>query len=125
MKAKPKIVFKNGYAVGFKMAVADCFRDSIKKKAFNAGDMIYDDKRAYLSPWSKAVKHIDYAFRVVSMEGKNITYDILVRAPKKKSLIKLSVAIDSIKDFLEKLKIGIDLSKKGKSEATQIVFKLS
>jgi hypothetical protein len=46
-----KAEFKGGYAAVFEMAVCESFKDSLAKKRFNAGDIIYYDRRAYLSPW--------------------------------------------------------------------------
>ncbi len=102
-----KVEFEDGYAVGFKMAVGECFRDSIAKERFNAGDIIYNDKRAYLSPWSLAIEHVAYAFQVIQMVGENIEYTVLLRNKQSHSLAKDRLIKESIQDFINKLKTGL------------------
>jgi hypothetical protein len=104
-----KVQFQDGYAVGFKMAVGDCFRDSLAKERFNTGDIIYNDRRAYLPVWADALEHVDYAFRVVSMEAEQIRYDILTRSANRQAIINQSTISESIKEFLGKLQAGIKL----------------
>jgi hypothetical protein len=102
-----KVEFKDGYAVDFKMAVADCFKDSVAEEKFGAGDIIYNDRRAYMSPWAEAVKHISYAFQVIQMTGQEIEYTILLRNNDSNSLVKDKTVKQPIEEFIHHLKMGI------------------
>ena len=42
-----KADFLDGYAVGFRMAVGECFRDALSRERFSVGDTIYDTPLAY------------------------------------------------------------------------------
>jgi len=92
------------------MAVGDCFKDSLAKERFDAGDVIYNDRRAYLPVWADALAHVDYAFRVVSMEAEQIKYDILTRSANGQAIVKQSTISESIEQFLGKLQAGIKLT---------------
>jgi hypothetical protein len=100
-----KVEFKDGFAVDFKMAVAECFKDSLAKERFNTGDIIYNDRQAYLSPWSEALKHIHYGFQIIQMTGDEIEYDILVKT--KQSLAKIRTVKVPINAFVERLQTGL------------------
>ena len=92
------------------MAVGDCFKDSLAKERFNTGDVIYNDRRAYLPVWADALEHVDYAFRVVSMEAEQIRYDILTRSANRQAIVKQSTITESIELFLGKLQAGLKLT---------------
>ena len=105
-----KVEFKDGFATGFKMAVADCFKDSLAKERFNTGDIIYNDRRAYLSPWSSAIKHVGYGVQVIKMVGDDIEYDILRKKSDGRSLARSRKVKEPIGAFIELLKNGLSSS---------------
>lgn len=110
--------FVNGYAAGWKMAVRDCFKDSLDIKMtprisknktvsvwtqgraynFSVGDIIYDTAEAY-QVWSAAIKHIKLNVQVQSarpaglvdyetLEVKGENLKIMSEKGPKKSRIK-------------------------------------
>ena len=102
-----KVEFKDGFAVGFKMAVPECFKDSLSKEQFNTGDIIYDDMHAYSPLWSDAVKHVSYACQVVQMVGDDIEFAILRRKHGATSLTKQNAIREPVTKFIERLQNGI------------------
>ena len=83
VRGAPTVTFVDGYAVGFRMAVPECFKSAFDilqtpRKvdgletwqwtegippcySFGAGDTVYDTPLAYVGTWGEALKHIDYA----------------------------------------------------------------
>jgi hypothetical protein len=102
-----KAEFKDGFAVDFKMAVSETFKDSLVKERFHTGDIIYNDRRAYLSPWSNAIKHVVYGFQVIQMLGEDIEYIVLRKNFNGSSLEKEKSVKEPIQDFFQHLKRGI------------------
>jgi hypothetical protein len=106
MKAE-KAEFRDGFAVGFAMEVPECFRESLAKKRFQSGDIIYDDRRAYAALWSDAIGNIAHAFQVIQMTGNDIQYVVLRKNSNGTSLVKQREYTVTISQFLELLRTGI------------------
>ena len=82
-------IFDNGFAVGWKMAVPEIFRESLDIRltdrryegvpkrvwtqgqnfGFNEGAVIYDTRIAYGVVWSEALKHIKVFVQVIESES--------------------------------------------------------
>lgn len=102
-----KIQYEDGYAVGFKMAVGECFEKTMTSKNFQSGDTIYDTPKAYVGSWGESLKHIGYGFQVKDKTGDVIEYDLLKPNEDRTKLVKDSTVKESIDEFMSKLEKGI------------------
>jgi hypothetical protein len=101
-----KADFVDGYAVGYQMAVGECFRDALARERFSAGDTIYDTRLAYIGTWAEALVHIEYCFQVVAAHFDHVEYDILVPGPDRTKLVVAERIKEPVSCFIEKLRNG-------------------
>jgi hypothetical protein len=73
-----KVDFIDGYAIGFQMAVRECFLDALTRERFSTGDTIYDTRLAYSGTWSEALKHIGVCFQVVAAHFDHVEYESFI-----------------------------------------------
>ena len=98
--------FVDGYAIGFKMAVGECFRDALVRERFSAGDTIYDTRLAYIGTWTEALVNIEYCFQVVAAYFDHVEYDVLIPSPDRTKLVVAERINEPVSCFIEKLRNG-------------------
>lgn len=106
-----KVDFVDGFAVGFRMAVGECFRDALARERFSTGDTIYDTRMAYIGTWNEALKHIEYGVQVVSAPFDHVEYDILIPNSDKTKIIPQKRVKESAGFFVERLRNGIHIQR--------------
>ena len=104
-----KVDFIDGYAVGFQMAVRECFRDALAGERFSIGDTIYDTRLAHSGKWSESLQHIHYCFQVVATHTDHLEYDVLVPDAERRSLVVIERIKEPIISFVEKLRQGVSM----------------
>jgi len=107
-----KTEFIDGYAIGFQMAVGDCFRDALARERFSAGDTIYDTRLAYVGAWHDSLQHIEYGFQVISAHFDHIEYDVLFPNPDRTRLVVVDHIKEPVSRFIEKLRNGTKTCKR-------------
>lgn len=103
---KEAVEFKDGYAVGWKMSVPDCFKDSIKTKAFNVGDVFYDSPEAYERTWMEALCHIQLSIQIQSFSPNSVAYTVFKPNKDRTALVQVATETATADDFIKFLRCG-------------------
>lgn len=64
----------------FTWAIPTAFSTPLSQCYFESGDMLYNTKKAYLSPWSKALEHVKHMIQV-TFPQRTFTYKSDIIAP--------------------------------------------
>jgi hypothetical protein len=102
-----KLEFLDGYAVGFKMAVKECFKEAILRERFSPGDIIYNTPKAYLATWGEAMEHIEYCFQVVSASPDYVEFEVLCPNHNRTHLIIRERIKEPPAHFIRRIREGI------------------
>lgn len=101
-----KADFLDGYAVGFRMAVGECFRDALSRERFSVGDTIYDTPLAYADTWAEALPHIGYCFQVIATISDHVEFEVLRPTLDRTKLAVTERLRESTTEFIERLRRG-------------------
>ena len=104
-----KVDFIDGYAVGFQMAVRECFRDALAGERFSIGDTIYDTRLAHTGEWSESLHHIQYCLQVVATHTGHLEYDVLVPDADRRRLVVIERVKEPVTSFIENLRQGVSM----------------
>ena len=96
---KEAIEFKDGYAVGWEMSVLDCFKDSIKTKTFNVGDVFYDSPEAYEGTWMEALCHIQLSIQIQSFNPSSVAYTVFKPNKDRTALVQVATETATADNF--------------------------
>lgn len=101
-----KVEFADGYAVGFHMAVGECFRQELLKERFSIGDTIYDTRLAYEGNWAEALLRINYCFKVASEPSEHVEFEVMRPNDQRTNLVVTERIKESVNEFIERLRNG-------------------
>lgn len=100
------VEFKDGYAVGWKICVPECFKDSIKSKTFSVGDVFYDSPEAYEKIWIEALQNIQLVIQIQSFSPSNVIYTLSTPNKDKTAIEKIATEAATADDFMNFLRYG-------------------
>ncbi|WP_269537634.1 hypothetical protein [Cerasicoccus fimbriatus] len=102
-----KISFKDGYADGYEFAIPENFKESLTREKFSVGDVFYNDRSAYESPWNEALRKFTVCLQVVQSLPNSIRFKVLRPNGEKNALETLEIDSVKVDKFHEILKSGL------------------
>lgn len=102
------VEFNDGFVKGWHMAVPEAFKDALKRRRFDEGDVFYDSAKAYELPWAEALRHIGLAVQIRTVIGDEISYVLMRPDSSKKSLQTDGATKASYDEFVGMLQDGFE-----------------
>lgn len=99
--------FHDGYAVGFEMAIGECFKSALERERFDAGDLFYNTPKAYEENWQQALQYIDRCVQVLDSSPGHTAFRILVPDSSRTKLIQAMQGKTSNPEFFEMVRTGV------------------
>ena len=103
---KEQVEFQNGYAVGWAMCVPECFKDSLRTKAFAVGDVFYDTAKGYEGTWAEALHHIKLFVQIRSLGPQSVTCAFFRPSKDRTAVVQVETKSIPVEEFIMCLKEG-------------------
>ncbi|MEI6972390.1 MAG: hypothetical protein WCL44_12845 [bacterium] len=101
---KEEVQFEDGYAVGWTMCIPDCFKDSLKTKTFQVGDVFYDTPKAYAGTWAEALHHIHLSIQIQSFGVAGVGYAVFAPNEGRTAVVQVATRSLPVEEFIRCLK---------------------